>query len=342
MRIVIIGSGIVALHLARLILKKNHEVFVLEKESFFAEHSSGRNSGVVHAGIFYQQNSLKEQLCLRGNSLTYEILENLNLPFQKEGKLVTFSEHQMEEQNLFENKLNTLQIPFKTLKSVDPLLENLNVHSAVHIQTTGIVDAASYVNAMVRSCEDDGVQILKNCEVTDFDDQKIYSTRGEIEYDFLFNSAGLWADHWAQKDGLNYEIRPCRGDYYLINQVLHPLPIYPFPDPNAPGLGVHLTPNFDHQTLIGPNAFFIEEKANYAHLSQENEFIEGTKALVKKSDLLKLQIAYSGNRPKLYKKNQAVYDFTIEKVNNRVHLLGIESPGLTAAPALAEYCLQLI
>ena len=213
----------------------------------------------------------------------------------------------------------------------------LRPSEAILIPSTGLVDAAGYVKAMAQYIEERGAKIILNCQVTGLQNETLQTTRGEITCDLYINCAGLFADELAKASGLDgYSIRPCRGDYYVLGHAPLSRPVYHLPYNKAHGLGVHLTPTLDGSTLVGPNAFFITGKTDYHHMSAGEEFEKAVRFYLPKLTDARLTPGYSGNRPKLYYHEKPVLDFTIIKHHNWVHLLGIESPGLTAAPALAE------
>lgn len=351
---VVIGSGIVGLHLARLLQERGDEVFVLDQAPYFAEHTSGRNSGVIHAGIFYKTGSFKEKICIEGNRLTYEWLKKLNVPHRASGKWVVPEEGQEGELESFFEKISRLPIPPPKKVSPGELKKEapaLRPSEAIFVPSTGIMDAATYVKNLGHYLEEKGVQIILNCEVQEVNKNQLKTTRGEIEFEFCVNSAGLRADEIAGMTGLtDYEIRPCRGDYYLLNRQPVPQPVYHLPYPstslragNGPlGLGVHLTPTLDGQTLLGPNAFFIDKKYDYHHRSSPESFEQAVQFYLPDLKDYRITEGYCGNRPKLYRRGELVGEFVIEKKGQWVHLLGIESPGMTAAPALAHEVMKLI
>lgn len=349
---VIIGAGIVGLHIARALQEIGQEVWVLDAAPTLAEQTSGRNSGVIHAGVFYKTGSFKERICIEGNRLTYEWLERLKVSYRPCGKWIVPEEGQEEELEPFYERIRRLPITPPILKSPAEVTQeepNLRSTRALFIPSTGILDAAGYVKALAGWLENKGCQIILNCEVQGVKDNVLITTRGEIPFDLAVNSAGLFADVLLRMAGLphaeGYEIRPCRGDYCLIQKKMIGRPVYHLPyllHPGAQGLGVHLTPTLDDQTLLGPNAFFIEEKTNYRHRSEPHAFEEAVRFYLPRLNDFKVTPAYSGNRPKLYLKGEPHPEFLIIKDRNWIHLLGIESPGLTAAPALANHVAGLV
>ncbi|MDO8461642.1 MAG: NAD(P)/FAD-dependent oxidoreductase [Deltaproteobacteria bacterium] len=351
---VVIGAGIVGLHVARLLQEQGHEVFVLEQERFLAEHTSGRNSGVIHSGVFYKTGSFKEAICIEGNRLTYEWVDRLKVAHWPCGKWVVPEEGQESELEPFLERIRKLPIPTPSLKSADEVASeepHLRRTSAIFVPSTGILDAAGYVKALAVYLENKGVQIIMQCQVLEIGDHELKTTRGEIPFDLAINSAGLFCDEIAEKTGLSgYTIKPCRGDYYLISKNPVKRPVYHLPYPatslragkGAHGLGVHLTPTIDNQLLLGPNAFFIEGKTDYDHKTGPADFEKAVQFYLPKWNPPPLSPAYSGNRPKLFFKGEPLPEFTILKQGNWIHLLGIESPGLTSAPALANHVAKMV
>ncbi len=345
-RVVIIGAGIIGLHMANVMREKGLEVYILEKEAYLAEHISGRNTGVIHAGIFYTPGSFKEKMCIEGNALTYEWLNKLKIEHNPCGKWIVPSKGQEDEVECFFEKASKLPISKpqfisgNALKQQEPKLIQSN---ALFIPSTGVLDSASYVKALAVYLGNKGVSITMNCLVEEIKDNALITSRGEIPFDLALNCAGLFSDDIAMKTGLSgYEIRPCRGDYYVLNKSPLNKPVYHLPRKDLLGLGLHLTPTLDGLMLIGPSADFIEDKSDYEHHSDRESFYESLAYHIEGIDADKLQPGYSGNRPKLFKNDKPLPEFTIIKKDNWIHLLGIESPGLTAAPALAKHVVGMM
>ena len=217
---VIIGAGIVGLHAAQVLCEKGHEVYVLDQAPYLADHTSGRNSGVIHAGIFYQSGSLKESVCIEGNRLTYEWLKKLQVAHEPCGKWVVPEPGQEDQLEPFYEKLRQLPIPEPKLFSSAEVLKlepQLRPLPAIEVPSTGILDAAAYVKAMAVHLENQGVQIILNCKVQEIGERVLETTRGEIPYELGINAAGLWCEQIAEWAGLaGFEIRPCRGGLLSI------------------------------------------------------------------------------------------------------------------------------
>ncbi len=346
-QIVIIGGGIVGLHIAAVLADANKgDILLLDKEDFLGHHISGRNSGVIHAGIFYKTGSFKEAICIEGNIKTYEWAGKLNVPHLKCGKWVVPEEGQDAELEPFFEKISALSIPKprivlpSELKEIEPLLRPSRV---ILVPSTGMIDASEYIRAMARHVESQGVMVVNPCKVTGVKDGVLETTRGEMPFDLAINSAGLQADEVALMAGLTgYTIKPCRGDYYCIPKSPISKPVYHLPYKDAHGLGVHLTVSVAGELLMGPNAYFIEDKEDYVHRSDPAPYQHSVEYFLPHWNHPPLQASYAGNRPKLFKDDRVLSEFTIVQKDNWIHLLGIESPGLTAAPAIARHVAGMI
>lgn len=343
---VIIGAGIIGLHFAHALRTKGYEVYLLERDDTLGEQCSGRNSGVIHAGIFYPSGSLKEQSCLEGNRLSYEWLERLKVPHRRCGKWLVPESGQESQLGAFYERLRGLPLQgIRFCRGAEVAAEEprLRPTEAISVASTGILDAGTYLKNLSIFLEEEGVQVLTHCEVRGVDGHTLRTSRGEMPFDLAVNAAGLFSDEVAAWAGVSgYEIRPCRGDYFIAPHCPLSRPVYHLPYAGEPGLGVHLTPTLDDQLLIGPNAFFIDAKLDYKHRSSEADFLKALAYYLPGQDFPSLHPDYSGNRPKLYHSGKAVDDFTIVQEGGWIHLLGIESPGLTAAPALAQYVMNLL
>jgi L-2-hydroxyglutarate oxidase LhgO len=348
MEVAIIGGGIVGCHLAYRLAKEGREVFLLEKEKALGEQTSTRNSGVIHGGIYYPQGSLKARLCVRGRHLTYEFLQNHDIPHWRCGKIIVAqvaSElkalEDLKKQGEDNGVENLRLIEEAEIRNIEPRVRCL---AALHSPETGILDMAAYIRVMERMLKGLGVNIVKQCKVTLIDDHNsLMTTRGEMEAEMVINAAGLYSDRIAGMCGLGgYEIIPYKGDYYnTTEEVIRGL-VYPVPD-SPHSLGIHLTRTLGEETLIGPSAVQVSHKDDYEIRTPREEFEKGALAMVPDFNIHRIYPGYSGNRPKVYYQGELQADFVIKKQEKgRVHLLGIESPGLTAAPAIAEYVAKMI
>jgi L-2-hydroxyglutarate oxidase LhgO len=348
MIVVVIGGGIVGCHIAHRFRKEGEDVFLLEKEKALGEHTSTRNSGVIHGGIYYPPGSLKARLCIQGRHLTYEFLRNHDIPHRKCGKIIValvnpeLSALEDLKRKGEGNGVENLKLLDKAdIRKIEPRVRCL---AALHSPETGILDMAGYMRVMEKVIKGLGVTIVKQCEVFSIDDHnRLTTTRGEMEADMIINAGGLYSDNIARMCGLEgYEIVPHKGDYYNTTESVVTGLVYPVPD-SPHTLGIHLTRTLGEETLIGPSAIPVIDKDDYEIRTPREEFEKGALAMIPDFNIGRIYPGYSGNRPKVYYKGELQMDFVIEKQNEgRVHLMGIESPGLTAAPAIADYVVKMI
>jgi len=348
MEIAVIGGGIVGCHIAYRLAQERKDVFLMEKEKALGEHTSTRNSGVIHGGIYYPQGSLKARLCVQGRHLTYEFLQNYDIPHRKCGKLIValvnaeLKALEDLKKRGDENGVENLRlIDGAEARKIEPRARCL---AALCSPETGILDMAAYMRIMERVLKESGVTVVKQCKVLSVDNRNtLTTTRGKMETEIIINAAGLYSDSIAAMCGLEgYVIVPHKGDYYnTTEEVIRGL-VYPIPD-SPHTLGIHLTRTLGEETLIGPSAIEVANKEDYEVKTPREEFEKGALVLIPDLNVHKIYPGYSGNRPKVYHQGKLRADFVIQnQENRRIHLLGIESPGLTAAPAIAEYVAQII
>ena len=275
----IIGAGIVGLMLAReLIHQGAHHVTVIEKEASLGCHGSGRNSGVLHAGIYYPKNSLKAALCLQGNRLMQDYCRQKKLPLINSKKVVVAKEASQHERlfQLYERaKENGVQVDWideAALKKVEPYAKT-NQH-ALLVHDTAIVNP----KRILQSLHDDliasqRVAILFQTRFLSFDNEKTaHTSKGKIKFKQLINAAGCYADTIAHQVGIAqaYCLIPFKGIYHqLIPEKSHMVNgnIYPVPDLENPFLGVHFTKNSEGVVYVGPTAIPAFGRENYGILN---------------------------------------------------------------------------
>lgn len=346
----IIGGGVVGAHIA-LALSKRYSVFLIEKNSKLGQETSTRNSGVLHAGIYYPQNSFKARFCVEGNTLSREFFAKYDVPFKPTGKYIIArtSDEESELEQLFENALRNgvphmQRVSIKKFKEKFPFIRTC---AAIFSGSTGILDAAEYIKTINALLYHNNVEVLINCKALGIaEGPKIETNRGTIDVDVAINAAGLYADELAQSAGIaEYKIIPLKGDYYVIRPFTIDVPIYPVPNREHGTLGLHITPTFSSEVWYGPSETPCAKKDDYTIQTPVEVFIESLRNTFESSFLSKINLheGFSGNRPRAYFGGKRCDDFTIiEHPKGAFHLLGIESPGLTSAPAIANYIASLL
>ena len=273
----IIGGGVVGLATALALKEKDPDcsLAILEKERSWAEHQSGRNSGVIHAGVYYKPGSKKAKFALAGNKSMYRFCQENDIPHERCGKLiVATNEEQLPAlQALFEraqeNGLEVVQLAAEAAREIEP---HVSCIAALHVPSTGIVDYKVVASKYAQLLSSKGVDMLLDSEVTGLKENSqgfIVATKNNIfETKYLVSSVGLFSDRMARNAGVDpgMKIVPFRGEYWHLNQNKRHLVknlIYPVPNPNFPFLGVHLTRLIDGSIHAGPNAVLAFSREGY-------------------------------------------------------------------------------
>lgn len=367
--ITIIGAGVVGLAVAATLADKQKTVFILERHSAFGQETSSRNSEVIHAGIYYEPGSLKAQFCVEGNQLLYDICSQNNIPHKKLGKLIVATNQEEVvrlETILAKAKKNGARdlkiISSEEIKKLEP---NVNGLAAIFSTSTGIIDTHALMKCFYNQAKAQGAEISFGCNVVGIskveDGYDITVNNDGEEFSFVsqvvINCAGLEADTIAGLVGLDvkalgYDLKYCKGDYFSVghgkNKLIKHL-VYPVPGDKDAGLGVHATLNLQGELRLGPDTTYINSRIlNYdVDPTKATEFYESAKKFLPFIDLGELSVDTSGMRPKLQGPGEAFRDFVIRDEKDKgltgfINLIGIESPGLTASPAIARYVANLI
>jgi len=271
---IVIGGGIVGLSTALKLQEANKKVLILEKEKDVALHQSGRNSGVLHSGIYYKPNSFKSNLCIRGRELMLEFLNLKKIPYRLEGKIVVDEDiHKIE--SLYERSKSLEMKGVEVIKD-SALIDkepNSKILQGLFVPQAGVVDYKVVTEMMALTFKESGGEIEYFQEIIDIKDEQdsklVSSKKQTFAGDFLINCAGLFSDKVAKLDGLNPKVQiiPFRGEYYeIVNQKTHLLNnmIYPIADPDLPFLGIHLTKTVDGRIEVGPNAVLAFSREGYS------------------------------------------------------------------------------
>jgi len=365
--ILIIGGGVVGCAIAEAVSRRWQDVFLVEKLPKLGMATSTRNSGVIHSGIYYPKNSLKIRLCVEGNRLTKEFCARHGVPHRTTGKLVV-AKDESEEPELLELKKNGEENEVKGLRllgaaAIRAREPHVRGSAALEVPSTGICSAEDLVHAFARMAEQHGAHLVSHARAVSIEpvkdavrvglrigDEERFETE-TIEARCVINAAGLYADEVAQLLGPRpWKIYPVRGEYCEIRgaraDLIRDL-VYPLPRHDGLSLGLHFTKTLWGTVLVGPTATYVEGKDNYERNRVTiPEFAADAKTLVPEIDERDLQLAYTGLRPKLAPPgSKGIFDFVIEpdhEVPRVIQLVGIESPGLTAAPAIARYISSLV
>jgi L-2-hydroxyglutarate oxidase len=275
---VIVGGGIVGISTARALLRSRpgSKIAVLDKEDALAKHQTGRNSGVIHAGVYYQPGSLKSRLCKEGAAETVEFCDRHEIPVERCGKLiVATNELELVRMRELEERTRANEIPFERLDAAELGRREANIVGvgALHIPSTAIVAYARVTEALAAEvAKEDGEIRLGELVVgirEGASGVEVETSRGTLRTRRMIACAGLFADRLAKWCGVgdDFKIVPFRGEYFRLgsdkNSIVKHL-IYPVPDPDLPFLGVHLTRMIDGSVTVGPNAVLSLKREGYS------------------------------------------------------------------------------
>lgn len=354
--VVVIGAGVVGLAVARALALAGREVWVLESEGRIGSGISARNSEVIHAGIYYPQDSLKARLCVQGKQMLYAYCAERGVAHRRCGKLlVATSPSQLADlvqvqARALANGVQDLQL-LSAAEAV-ALEPALHCHGALLSPSTGMVDSHGLMLAFQGDLEHAGSQVVLHCQVDKVElsltgRHQVWTQDGTcLAARTLINAAGLSAPALARSfAGLDARHVPqeffAKGNYFsLSGKAPFQRLVYPLPEPG--GLGVHLTLDLAGQAKFGPDVQWVDDASDY-HVGPARGAAFYAEVRKYWPDLADgaLQAAYSGIRPKISGPGQTAADFCVQGAQTHgvpglVNLFGIESPGLTSALALAE------
>ncbi len=364
--VVIVGAGVIGLALARQFAQSGREVILLESAHAIGTETSARNSEVIHAGLYYPEGSLKASLCVRGRELLYNYCAEKNIATRRCGKLVIASTPEQIPvlQALYQQALRNgcdevEQLNPSQTRALEP---KLHCVAALHSPMTGILDSHTYLHALLGDAQAAGAGLARaspleagRCEVAGV----VLDIGGreptQLKAKLLINAAGLWAPDLAHHiTGLNRRRIPpayyAKGNYFSLrgkppfNRLIYPIPV-------QGGLGIHMTLDLTGQARFGPDIEWTvpdhDRKLDYAvNQNKKSGFIDEIKRYWPQIEEDMLSPAYSGIRPKIAPAGSAATDFICVGPQHSgsphyLGLYGIESPGLTASLALAEYVHRL-
>ena len=277
--IVIVGGGIVGLATAYKLQKKYPDLVlaVLEKEEKLAFHQTGRNSGVIHSGLYYRPGSYRANNCVSGRKQIVAFAKEYGIEHDECGKIVVatdkeeLSRLEKIKENGIKNGLEGLEIiDEKRIKEIEPYIDGLE---ALWVPEAGIIDFKGVTNKLAELVKEinPASEIITGCEVKSFDKAElttIQTSLGVYESRFMIFCGGLHSDRLARKDKVDLDMRivSFRGDYFDLTEVgmkkIKNL-VYPVPNPEFPFLGVHFTRMTDGTTECGPNAVFTFKREGY-------------------------------------------------------------------------------
>ena len=380
----IIGGGIVGLSTAYKLQSKypNLKIAVIEKENSLAYHQTGRNSGVIHSGLYYKPGSFRAKNCVDGRKQLVKFAIENNIKHEVCGKIV-LAKNSEEAKRLDQLKSNGIKNGLVGLKILNK--EELNQIepyaggvAALHVPESGIIDYKQTTEKFAEKILsiNKKSKIILSCEVYNFDDTSLFTSKGKIFSKNNIFCSGLFSDRLAKKDNIKADMKIVgfRGDYFKLkpeakNKVKHL--IYPVPNPEFPFLGVHLTRMTNGEIECGPNAVYTFKREGYNKFSfsirdtieslffigtiklfinhwkfglneykrsfSKRLFLRDLQKLVPSLELDDIEEAKSGVRAMaLGKDGEVIDDFKIVKSKRNIHVLNAPSPAATACLSIAD------
>ncbi|MGB1092129.1 MAG: NAD(P)/FAD-dependent oxidoreductase, partial [Oceanobacter sp.] len=344
--VVVIGAGVVGLAVARE-LSQRLNLLLIERHPFAGMETSSRNSEVIHAGLYYPPGSLKEQLCIQGKHQLYEFCDTYDVPYQQIGKLLVAQSEDNQKLIALAENASRLGIPMQTLSAADirTLEPNVRAEAGLFSPSTGIIDSHTYMQRLLSHAETNGATVAFNTALTGLaQEEGLWSIEfvsggetGAVTASALVNCAGLNASAIARQlielDGLSASgglkvpaTWPCKGDYFSY-QGRSPFKhlVYPMPEDNLAGLGIHATLDLQGQLKFGPDTEFLNPQSDSAaydyDVSEDKRtaFAKAISGYFPDLDASRLQPAYAGIRPKLGSEGTAVQDFQLLQVTRHGH-----------------------
>lgn len=356
--VLIIGGGVVGSAIAREMSRYQLKIGVLEKNLDVCYETSGRNSAVVHGGFAYDTGTLKARLCVEGNRMMDQLSEELDFRFQRCGKvLVGNTDEDMEtlKRTLKQGEANGARgLVIIDKERLHELVPAVVGEFAMFSPYSGILDPFNYTIALAENAHDNGVDYYLDHEVTaiDRDGDGVYrlaTDKGTFSARWVVNSAGLGCGRISDMLGIKgYKVIGSKGDYIILDKrtgPLLPMPVYPVPSNTY--MGIHVTNTTDGNVIIGPNAETVSDFAYYGVPQENMDYLADSASnlwpCIHKSDYIR---NYSGILPKWVDDQGVIQDFRIEIRDDlaprAINLVGIESPGLTAAVPIARYAIGLM
>lgn len=370
--ICIVGAGVIGLAIAKQLAcaepNRRRSIVILERDSGFGKHTSSRNSEVIHAGIYYAPGSLKASLCLRGKQLLYQHCDDHRIDYRRLGKYIVANQQQEQEllglaKNAADNGVEDLRwVSREQLQQDEP---EVSATFALFSPSTGILDSHNFMLSLLHLAQNQGVEFAPytNLESIEWDNHAfnitstITSGNTKERYCFqssiVINSAGLDASNVGKAIIASQKIPVpqtyfCKGDYfaYGLRSPLRHL-MYPLPDKNKTGLGIHATLDLSGQLRFGPDTEYVDAVHYDINPLKAADFASAIAHYFPTISSANLLPAYAGIRPKLAPAGKPAEDFCIQDgrsfaVPGLVQLFGIESPGLTASLAIGEYVSKIV
>jgi L-2-hydroxyglutarate oxidase LhgO len=364
--VTVIGGGAVGLAIAAELSQHYSPLFLLERREKYGTETSSRNSEVIHAGIYYPHGSLKAKLCVEGKHLLYDLCAKHDIPYKRITKIITATQEselpQLEK--LYQHALgNGVELEMLTARQVHEQEPHIATYGGMLSPSTGIISAHGLMDYYFHAAKHNGAEVQLHCTVVGLEKKngefeitiEESGQRSSFTSEIVVNAAGLESDTIAALAGIDidaagYRLHHCKGCYFAVNGAKSKLItrlVYPIPPKES--LGVHALIDLGGRLKFGPDVEYMPDR-NYDYSVAENKrhvFAESIRRIFPVVSDEDVSPDYSGIRAKLQGPGEPVKDYIIRHETDRglsglINLIGIESPGLTASPAIAKYVLGLL
>ncbi|HVO38738.1 MAG TPA: NAD(P)/FAD-dependent oxidoreductase [Spirochaetia bacterium] len=352
--VLVIGAGVSGASIARRLSSYALDVALVDRECDVSFGTSKSNSGIIHGGFHHSSKTLKARLEVRGNALFDQLQAELGFPFRRCGILVVATHNdemkvigQLYAQGVENGSVGIEMCSRRRMLELEPLLSP-DVLGGLHAPSGGIIEPYRFVFCLVESARKNGVSLFTGFEaergVQDGGRWSVHSRDGRtLKATWVVNAAGLFADDVSRAFGAEeYSIMPRKGEYFLLDRSTPACPsrvLFPVPSHNSKG--VLVIPTVEGTVLVGPTASEIRDKRDLSTTAEELEkifdYAKRLVPLISQSDVIS---SFAGLRPVL--EGEDFFISFSSKVPRLVHVAGIQSPGLTASPAVGEYVTELL
>ena len=355
--VAIVGGGVIGSEIAWELSKYKLDVAVFEMDCDVASGNSKANSGVVHSGINSATGSLKARFCVEGNKMFQPLADALGFSVQWVGKyVIAKNDDEIKELERLKKIGINNDVPGLEIKDGSEVNEpNVSCVAALWVPTAGIILPYEFTISLAENAAENNVKFLLETKVIGLKKQKnhflIKTNKGEFKAEIVINAAGLHCrEIVSMLEKPDFQVYPCRGEYLVLDKRYNSLVnsmIYPVPVKELGVLGVHITPTIEGNILLGPSAEFIDD-VNDKRTTKEmmKTLLKEAKEIIPVLPDKAVINAYSGIRCKLASSEQGGWaDYRIEESKQTpglINLLGIESPGLTGAPAISKEVAKII
>jgi L-2-hydroxyglutarate oxidase LhgO len=362
----IVGAGVVGLAIAARLARRFPDLVILERRERHGSETSSRNSEVIHAGMYYPTGSLKARLCVEGNRRLYQICAAHDIPHRRCGKLIVAmgrEEIPALERILATGTANGVELRLIDGEEARTLEPHVPSVAALLSPSTGIVNAHALMDHFLAAATSGGATLQARTQLVGIEragaeyrlSVRMDGSNESFTSERVINCAGLECDSVAALAGIDvdqagYRLRYCKGSYFsvasgkaaLVSRLVYPVP-------GAISLGVHALPDLSGRLKFGPDAEYLPDRGLDYRVDEGKRaaFAAAVRRLVPAIQDEDLQPEMAGIRPKTQKPGEPMRDFVIREEGDRglpgfVDLIGIESPGLTASPAIADYVAALV